>query len=118
MLDPVLGSKGIYAKNGTVRQHLLNQGAMEFIQSVDSYYVLFQKILSILHRQPVENIEIGFQNEAKDSETVADTLIKDWLDLDKMVKRYCVQMNTEPPTSVEKAYQIHLRALEKWLDAI
>ncbi len=55
-----------------------------------------------------------------DAETMAPTYpqLSSWQDIDASLAEYCAARGLAPPPGIEESIDIHIRAMEEWLDII
>ncbi len=120
-LSPHPDSEGVYGHDGTVRDYLQAQGAPPYAAAADRYQALFYRLFDALHdalaREPVDTAYDDDVHEVTGVDEAAGGVarMKAWLDVDRMVERYCAGHGLDVPSDPEKILNLHVRAIDEWL---
>ena len=117
-ISPLPQSEGVYGRVGTVGTFLEAQGAGPFMDAAERYLALLGRM--------VQTVRKTIKRDAPSRDAVvrklttppggADERIPEWLDMDSAVSAYCEEVGLEKPTDVSGKMQMHLRAIEVWLE--
>lgn len=117
-VQPHPETEGEYGVNGTVRGFLDRQGAGPFIDAADWYAELVGRLSNALHARVEHDAQLTQDVQAVLEETKEEGQghrVPDWLDMDHVVKRYCVQQQLPVPTDMISKMQLHIQAIETWV---
>jgi Fe-S-cluster containining protein len=118
-LEPHPQTAGIYGTNGTVESFLAAQGLSPYFEMADRYGVVYDRMVAVLERfDPSEDIDRRTERRAEIDELDAGTLATAWFDVDTTVSAYCRERSLPAPTEVNALVDLHLKAMDTWLDAL
>jgi uncharacterized protein len=118
-LEPHPQTAGIYGTNGTVESFLAAQGLSPYFEMADRYGVVYDRMVAVLERfDPSEDIDRRTERRAEIDELDAGTLATAWFDVDATVSAYCRERSLPVPTEVDALVDLHLKAMDTWLDAL
>lgn len=113
-------TEGEYGIQGTVNEFLAKQGVAPYVMAVDRYVEVVGRMASVLRAQT--NHDMQLQQDVFDMvEGLAhgqEQGVPDWLDMDQVVDRYCVERGIQVPTDVTRKMNLHIQAIEEWLKAL
>jgi uncharacterized protein len=118
-LEPHPQTAGIYGINGTVEAFLTAQGLAPYFEMADRYGVVYDRMVAVLERfDPNEDVDRRTERRAEIDEVDAGTLATAWFDVDATVGAYCRERSLAVPTEVDALVDLHLKAMDAWLDAL
>jgi Fe-S-cluster containining protein len=118
-LEPHPETAGIYGTSGTVDDFLTSQGLPEYFAMADRYGELYDRMVAVMERlDPEEDLERRAERRAEIDELEAGTLATAWFDVDAAVTTYCRERSLPVPTRIEALVDLHLRAVNAWLDTL
>ena len=114
------GCEAAFGTDGTVADFLESQGVEPYLEWSRRYEPLFRRMLGLLNRlgieAKVEEPEAGAgAGEARALAAEAEPL-SSWQDIDASLAAYCAAKGMAVPAGIEESIDLHLRALEEWLD--
>jgi Fe-S-cluster containining protein len=106
-------------ENGTVADFLESQGAAPYFEWSRRYGDLFRRMVGIMEALgpdslPAEGVAVPSAGDAGS----ASRLFSTWQDIDASLAEYCSRMGISVPAEIEDAIDLHIRALDEWLDGI
>lgn len=107
---------GEYGIEGTIAAYLGAQGAAEYLLAADRYLDLFRMMAGALSAE-LNQLTLTEQQDVMDQyaqpreDAVFDA---DWLDIDGVVDKYCVENGVVKPAQAEQLLELHLKALAQW----
>jgi Fe-S-cluster containining protein len=118
-LEPHPQTAGIYGTNGTVESFLIAQGLRPYFEMADRYGAVYDRMAAVLERfDPTEDVDRRTERRAEIDELDAGTLATAWFDVDATVGAYCRERSLPIPTEVDALVDLHLKAMDTWLDAL
>jgi len=118
-LEPHPQTAGIYGTSGTVDDFLRSQGLPEYFAMADRYGELYDRMVAVMERlDPDEGLERRAERRAEIDELEAGTLATAWFDVDATVATYCRDRSLPFPTGIEALVDLHLKAVDAWLDTL
>lgn len=112
-------SAGVYGKEKTVSDYLEAQGTAPFIGAVDRYLDLLKRMAIALQRNTRKN---GLKRQQVRKAALPFVKVSDdapeWLDIDPVVSDYCEKNGLTPPKDPSEKMEIHIRAVEAWLQTL
>lgn len=116
-LTPHPQTKGEYGTYGTVDAFLAQQGVEPFIEAADRYVDLVRKIAQAIEESSCSDKDL--QNEINQSVEgiggTGDQRVPDWLDMDQVLERYCVERGMAVPDDVDGRMVLHIEAIRECL---
>jgi len=117
-LTPHPQTEGEYGTGGTVEEFLIQQGATPFIEAVDRYVDLAGKISHAIRESAMNDSELQHAikllvEEFSDGD---GRNIPDWLDIDRVLERYCEKGEIAVPEDAAGKMALHIQSIEEWLD--
>ena len=119
------GCQPVVGRDGTVAEFLDSQGVGPYIEWSRRYSELYIRMLEILGRaepepEPAEGSAPEKPGAADEpgppDEPVAQ--LSPWLDIDASLAEYCAARGLTPPADIEAAIDLHVLAMEEWLDTL
>ncbi len=128
------GCKGEFGADGTIETFLELQGVAPYIEWSRRYGELYGRMLGLLDRldihSKIEVSEAGKPGEGSKGETTTEggevaagaaeeadrSPLSSWQDIDASLAAFCAAKGIPVPAGVEEAIDLHLRAIEEWLD--
>jgi hypothetical protein len=127
------GCEAEFGTDGTVASFLGPQGVAPYFEWSDRYGRVYHRMMALLERLGVEGkIEavsggaeeaggeaMGTGPDSTDipSDQAADPApISAWQDIDASLAEYCAARGLAVPAGIEASIDLHLRAIEEWLD--
>lgn len=105
---------------GTVAQFLASQGVEPYFEWSRRYGIVFRRMLGLLERLGVESkVEAptaGTAAGAGDGRAAETGPLSSWQDVDASLAAYCEAQGRAVPAGAEESIDLHLRAMEEWLD--
>lgn len=118
-LMPHPETAGIYGSRGTVDDYLTSQGLALYFAMADRYGALYDRMVAVLERlDPGEDVDRRAERRAEIDELDAGTLATAWFDVDATVGAYCRARELAVPTEVEALVELHITAIDAWLEQI
>lgn len=114
-LRPHPDSAGAYGSDGTVEQYFELQGAAPLMDAARRYHRLLTRVMSLLATQAQAAEDEA--DEAEDGDAAAGSA-PDLLDLDAAVQQYCRERQLAVPPDAWRGMELHLAAVNEWLDAL
>lgn len=115
-LEPHAQTEGVYGEDGTVGDYLRTQDVERHIAAASRYVALFQRMAEKLAALPVDE-QVREEADAALERAPAPEE-ESLLDVDAMVTRWCAARGAEPPVDVEEKTDVHLRAVEEYLEGL
>jgi uncharacterized protein len=117
LLDFDQGCVGLISNQGTVAGYLSEQKAMEYLDVIDGYIGLVDKVAGALKQEIGGDSSLAGEAALK---CVAPSLydpgpVPEWLDMDPVVSGYCLRTGLPAPRNVEEKASLHIKAVETWL---
>jgi uncharacterized protein len=117
-LEPHPQTAGVYGDKGTVADYLAAQGLAPYFVMGDRYGALYERMVDLLERlAPAEN-ERRAERRAEVDEMDAGVVAPSFFDVDATVGEYCRARNLAVPTEIEALIDLHICAVNAWLDEI
>jgi uncharacterized protein len=107
-------SAGIFGHEGTIADYLADQKIDDFVRGSDLYFNQLQRLFDAWREAP-EVAASADETEMASAEGAADDPMPDFLDADKAIADYCARNSQPEPTDLEARMQLHLAAIEQWL---
>ena len=85
----------------------------------EKYFNIFQKITLLVQKCNLES-EVCSKLAEEDRGSVSDSedFIQNLLNIDEVVREYCISESIKPPTDPWEKMEMHISAIEKWLTQI
>ena len=129
------GCEAEFGTDGTVAGFIGPQGVAPYFEWSDRYGRVYHRMMALLERLGVEGkieVEAGGVEEAGGeamgtdpdsagipSDQAADPApISAWQDIDASLAEYCAAKGLAVPEGIEASIDLHLRAIEEWLDEL
>lgn len=115
-------SEGELGENGTIGEFLERQGTAPYVTATARYFALFERLVEVLRKRPEGNETFArvlsqragaSADSASGGATELDVL--EWIDVDRTLAR---RAEGEPPRDVEARVELHLRLLEREVEAL
>jgi hypothetical protein len=117
-LTPHPQTAGVYGTAGTVDDFLSAQGLPAYFAMAERYGELYDRMVSVIERlDPAEDVDRRAERRAEIDELDAGTLATAWFDIDAAVGMFCRDRGVVVPTAVDALVDLHLQAINAWLDA-
>jgi Fe-S-cluster containining protein len=124
--EAVTGGEG---KKSTVGEFLESQGAGPYIEWARRYGDLYKRMIGILGRSGQEHAADdglgagaedlgGGPEDAPDTGEETDLTLSSWQDIDASLAGYCSARGLPVPSGIEESIDLHIRAMEEWLDEL
>jgi Fe-S-cluster containining protein len=110
-LEPHPSSQGVYATRATVADYLGEQGVEPFIAAADRYLAVLMRMRALVDRSPPRAIAGSGAGSLRAEGSRS-------LDMDPSILHYCGAHGLEMPERVEDKLELHIRALDEWLDGL
>ncbi len=113
------GCEGVYGLDGTVGQFLAEQGVLPYLEVADRYQALFYRMFDALQQVLPTDSDLpdNAQNAMFRSDQADMPAFMEWLDIDGAVKIYCAEHNLVPPDDIVRIVDLHVQAINQWLDS-
>jgi Fe-S-cluster containining protein len=113
-LEPHPLTEGVYGEDGTIEDYLRTQDVERHVAAAGRYVALFKRMMEALAARPEAD---AVRDEAAAVMTRAPVPTDEsLLDVDAMVSRWCAEHGAPVPRDVEEKTEIHVRAVEEYLD--
>lgn len=118
------GCEAAFGTDGTVVDFLGSQGVAPYIEWSERYGRLYQRMIGLLERLGIEGrIEMAAggeeAGEGGGEGAPSDAApISPWQDIDASLAEYCAAKGLPVPRGIEAAIDLHLEAMEQWLDKL
>ena len=129
------GCEAEFGTNGTVADFLGSQGVAPYFAWSDRYGRLYHRMMGLLERLGIEGrieVEASGAGEGKTDAggAAADgagaaagpsadaSPLSSWQDVDASLAEYCAAKGIPVPGGIEEAIDLHLEAMEEWLDEL
>ena len=132
------GCQAVAGRDGTIAEFLESQGVEPYIAWAKRYSELYVRMLEILGRTEPEpepaaakpprppskkgrRTREKAEPEAPDKPCPPDepvAQLSPWLDIDASLAEYCAARGLTPPADIDAAVDLHIRAMEEWLEAL
>ncbi len=106
-LQPHPQSEGEYDTDGTVEQYFESQGAAPLMAAARRYHVLLGRVMDLL----------AAQGEIADPDGADSGGVVSLVDVDPAVEQHCAALNLAIPEDPWIKMEIHLAAVNDWLDS-
>jgi uncharacterized protein len=116
-LTPHPKTEGVYGKSGTVQDYLDQQRLVPFSEMSERYGKLYQRMVDMLEQLDPAELERRPERRAAVDELPAGTLASIWVDIDATIAD-ANRSNRDIHVSIEEAVDLHIGAIEAWLDAL
>lgn len=113
-LQPHPETEGEYGIAGTVQTFLDRQGADPFIEAADQYVELVGRLVAALRARGDANAAGMREVQHVVDESTANGATE-WLDMDRMVAKYCGDRTLPVPTDLREKMRVHIQAIEAGL---
>ena len=128
------GCQGEFGKDGTIATFLESQGVAPYIEWSRRYGELFRRMIGLLDRFDIQaKVEARGAGEPGDGsgtgaaaaggEDASGVMgeadhgpLSSWQDIDASLADYCAAKGMAVPEAIEAAIDLHLHAMEEWLD--
>jgi Fe-S-cluster containining protein len=118
-LAPHPQTAGIYGTNGTVDGFLTSQGLPPYFAMGDRYGEIYDRMVAVMERSdPAEDTERRTQRRAEVDELDPGVLATALFDVDATVGEYCRERGLTVPTEIDAIVELHLQALNAWIDSL
>lgn len=107
------GCEGVVGRDGTVASFLESQGVEPYLEWARRYSELYVRMIEILGRAEPEP-----EPEDSSAPEKPDAQLSPWLDIDASLAEYCAARGLAPPADIGAAIDLHIRAMEEWLEAL
>lgn len=109
------GCEATVGRDGTVAEFLESQGVGPYIEWSRRYSDIYRRMIELMSRaEPGPDIENTAAQEVED----ANPLLSPWLDIDASLADYCAARGLTAPVDIDAAIDLHIRAMEEWLDSL
>jgi Fe-S-cluster containining protein len=136
------GCEAEFGTEGTVAGFLGSQGVAPYFEWSDRYGRLYHRMMALLERLGIEGkIEVGAGGEEGGTEEAGGAVgdatgtdpegtgipsdqaadaspLSSWQDVDASLADYCAAKGLDVPEGIEAAIELHLKAIEEWLDEL
>jgi len=115
-VEPHPQTEGVYGENGTVQDFLDRQGVQPFIEAVDRYVELVERLVSAVHvtMNKTDILRTEVQNLVEGMSRRNDVPVPDWFDMDRVLARVCAARNIPVPSDLTEKMNLHIQAVEDW----
>jgi Fe-S-cluster containining protein len=118
-LEPHPQTAGLYGTTGTVDDYLTSQELPPYFAMSDRYGELYDRMVEFMERlDPGEDTDRRTERRAEIDELDAGSLATSWFDIDATVGAHCRERGLPVPTEVDALVDLHLAAVNAWLDAL
>ncbi len=116
-------------ESATIAGFIESQDALPYLEWTRRYSDLYKRMIGILRRagqtRAAEGIPEGEAQEsgkrlgkARDESEEPRSPLSSWQDIDVSLAEYCSARGLDVPEEVEEAIDLHIRAMEEWLDGL
>jgi uncharacterized protein len=110
------GCEALNVGEGTVEDHLRDQGVEPYFTWGDRYRELFQFMVATLEK--LEGDSGSLLESSESGSPTEGALSSPWIDVDASVFRYCQECNLPFPEALEDLLERHLQAMEAWVKGL
>jgi uncharacterized protein len=117
------GCEAGFGTDGTVADFLGSQGVAPYFAWSDRYGRLYHRMMGLLERLGIEGrieVEAGGEGEGGTDAAAGSppdaSPLSSWQDIDASLAEYCAAKGLPVPAGNEEAIDLHLEAMEEWLD--
>jgi len=116
-LEPHPHCEGIYSKDGTVEQFLMQQGAQPYMEAADKYQALFYRLFDAVQQMLPTNPRLADETQAAIFTSDVDNMhaFMELLDVDAAVSTYCKELRRDLPTERKEIVNLHIMAIDQRL---
>ncbi len=111
-LEPHPQTEGIYGERDDPAAWFEAQGAPPFIAAAARYHELLKRMAAVLSSRE------GGLDDFDAALTTDSAVASDWLDVDAVVAETCAARGEPEPSDLEARIDVHLDAMNRWLDAL
>ena len=109
-----------FGTDGTIADFLDSQGVDPYFEWSRRYGLFFHRMMGLLDRLGIEAKvdapETGAGGGEAPGLAAEAAPLSSWQDIDASLEAYCAAKGIAEPSGVEDAIDLHLRAMEEWLD--
>src|SRR5207253_2475897 len=117
-LEPHPQTAGVYGSNGTVADWIAAQGLEPYFEMNERFTALYHRMVDVLSRLNEAEDHLRLERREAVNEMTPGALASSFLDVDATVWRYCHDHALEPPADTAGLMDLHIRAIEEWLDRL
>jgi len=114
-LTPHPESEGLYGDNGTIADFLASQNITDFVAAADRYLELFYRMYDAMWQQE-EMAELDTDALAESSSRMPEAILREWLDLDAAITRYCTEHGMIEPSALPERQKLHIQIIDTLLE--
>lgn len=111
------GCEAEFGTDGTVVSFLGPQGVAPYFEWSDRYGRAYHRMMALLERLGVEG-KIEAVAGVPSDQAADPAPISAWQDIDASLAEYCAAKGLAVPERIEASINLHLRAIEEWLDEL
>jgi Fe-S-cluster containining protein len=116
------GCEADFGTDGTIADFLESQGVEPCFEWSRRYGAVFRRMLGLLERlgveAKVETPAAGAAAGAAQALAAGTTPLSAWQDIDASLAAYCAAKGRAVPSGIEASIDLHLQAMEEWLDGL
>ncbi|MGR8932505.1 MAG: YkgJ family cysteine cluster protein [Gammaproteobacteria bacterium] len=114
-MTPHPESEGIFGDTGTIADFLATQDITEFVDAADHYLELFYRLYDAMWQQ--EDLQtMDTDSLAETSGSVPEAVLREWLDLDAAIARYCSEHGLIEPAALPERLILHIKIIDSLLE--
>jgi len=114
-LTPHPGSDGIFGDSGTIADFLATQDVTEYVAAADRYLELFYRMYEAMWQQEKLH-ELDTDSLAESSDLMPEAVLREWLDLDAAITRYCTEHGLIEPMALPERLTLHVKVIDTLLE--
>ena len=111
------GCEAEFGTAGTVASFIGPQGVAPYFEWSDRYGRVYHRMMALLERLGVEG-KIEAVAGVPSDQAADPAPISAWQDIDASLAEYCAAKGLAVPERIEASINLHLRAIEEWLDEL
>ena len=111
-------TQGEYGTCGTVQDFLTKQGVQPYVDAVERYVGMVGRMAEAIHPIIRHNDDLRTDvNQVIDNVTQQQAqTAPHWLDMDRVVARFCQERNMSEPFDLAERMDIHIQAMKTWAE--
>ena len=108
-------TEGVYGAAGTVGEFLANQGVAPYLEMVDRYGEVYDRMVDRLKSLDEEVLDRRSDRQNDVVETEAGLAASPWIDIDQTIAEFCQAQGRLIPGDIDSAVAMHIEAIDAWI---
>lgn len=117
-LTPHPETAGIYGTSATVADYFAAQGVAPFLDVSARYRHVYDRMLARLEDLDAVEVEERAERRAAVDDTEVGVAASTWIDIDASVAAYCAAKGKMVPSDIETLVDLHIEAIDAWINTI